>query len=100
MGFTIVPPAGASMAADATGAPSMPAGAFTIVPPAVDDPTSGMSVPSLIGAGFDSTFPAAWLGLKETALKATGLLPGVDTRSEEHTSELQSPLNLVCRLLL
>lgn len=79
MGFTIVPPAGASMAADATGAPSMPSGAFTIVPPAVDDPTNGMSVPSLIGAGFDSTFPAAWLGLKETALKAAGLLPGVDT---------------------
>ena len=24
----------------------------------------------------------------------------VDTRSEEHTSELQSPSNLVCRLLL
>src|SRR2546426_2466978 len=24
----------------------------------------------------------------------------VDTRSEEHTSELQSPCNLVCRLLL
>src|SRR5256885_7751260 len=29
------------------------------------------------------------------------LLPGeVDDRSEEHTSELQSPCNLVCRLLL
>src|SRR5688500_20002765 len=27
-----------------------------------------------------------------------GLMPGV--RSEEHTSELQSPCNLVCRLLL
>src|SRR5574337_1395398 len=26
--------------------------------------------------------------------------PLVSTRSEEHTSELQSPLNLVCRLLL
>src|SRR2546429_2490869 len=26
--------------------------------------------------------------------------PAVMTRSEEHTSELQSPLNLVCRLLL
>src|SRR5574337_1797120 len=26
--------------------------------------------------------------------------PGLDARSEEHTSELQSPLNLVCRLLL
>src|SRR5256885_8434111 len=25
---------------------------------------------------------------------------GVDPRSEEHTSELQSPCNLVCRLLL
>src|SRR5256885_2482870 len=25
---------------------------------------------------------------------------GVDSRSEEHTSELQSPCNLVCRLLL
>src|SRR3989454_6575852 len=28
------------------------------------------------------------------------LRPGVDVRSEEHTSELQSPCNLVCRLLL
>src|SRR5574341_2365917 len=26
--------------------------------------------------------------------------PAVDGRSEEHTSELQSPTNLVCRLLL
>src|SRR5205807_10216250 len=26
--------------------------------------------------------------------------PGSDYRSEEHTSELQSPCNLVCRLLL
>src|ERR1039457_5129277 len=26
--------------------------------------------------------------------------PGGDPRSEEHTSELQSPCNLVCRLLL
>src|SRR2546426_8591548 len=28
------------------------------------------------------------------------LLMGYDLRSEEHTSELQSPCNLVCRLLL
>src|SRR5256885_13169418 len=27
-------------------------------------------------------------------------IPGVTGRSEEHTSELQSPCNLVCRLLL
>src|SRR2546426_8826733 len=32
-------------------------------------------------------------------LKAVGALPRV-LRSEEHTSELQSPCNLVCRLLL
>src|SRR2546427_5840980 len=29
-----------------------------------------------------------------------GLIPFVDMRSEEHTSELQSQSNLVCRLLL
>src|SRR5256885_9839174 len=29
-----------------------------------------------------------------------GALPPVRQRSEEHTSELQSPCNLVCRLLL
>src|SRR5260370_32766240 len=34
----------------------------------------------------------------EALLSAAGV--GNDTRSEEHTSELQSHLNLVCRLLL
>src|SRR2546426_4992931 len=33
----------------------------------------------------------------ENAASATGPMPA---RSEEHTSELQSPCNLVCRLLL
>src|SRR5688500_19933205 len=32
--------------------------------------------------------------------KVIGLEIGADDRSEEHTSELQSPCNLVCRLLL
>src|SRR6266566_5773731 len=31
---------------------------------------------------------------------ARRFLPPLGTRSEEHTSELQSPCNLVCRLLL
>src|SRR5256885_7598612 len=31
---------------------------------------------------------------------ARSMLPFTLTRSEEHTSELQSPCNLVCRLLL
>src|SRR2546426_5933411 len=31
---------------------------------------------------------------------ADAILPRLSNRSEEHTSELQSPCNLVCRLLL
>src|SRR5688500_5870082 len=38
---------------------------------------------------------------RETARRAgVPVLPGSRERSEEHTSELQSPCNLVCRLLL
>src|SRR5256885_4768111 len=41
-------------------------------------------------------------GWKESgdALAAVDSIHHVDPRSEEHTSELQSPCNLVCRLLL
>src|SRR2546426_7873803 len=39
--------------------------------------------------------------LKGYPLLAQGVVTGhVERRSEEHTSELQSPCNLVCRLLL
>src|SRR5256885_9187437 len=34
------------------------------------------------------------------AFRARGVTPCLYFRSEEHTSELQSPCNLVCRLLL
>src|SRR5688500_19835623 len=34
------------------------------------------------------------------AQNSIGLSAGIGRRSEEHTSELQSPCNLVCRLLL
>src|SRR5260370_36218553 len=39
---------------------------------------------------------------RQTSFLAGGHYPALDysTRSEEHTSELQSHLNLVCRLLL
>lgn len=76
MGFTLVP-AGAP-SADAVTA-GLPAGAFTVVPPSADDPTAGMSPLQLGMAGFGRVFPQAWLGLKERALQAAGLLPGVDT---------------------
>src|SRR5437879_10552176 len=57
-------------------------------------------------AGMDDDFncPAA-LGamnqLSATLNRATAAVrPAADARSEEHTSELQSPMYLVCRLLL
>src|SRR5437879_11363395 len=39
-------------------------------------------------------------GARPAARKLRGLGVGRDRRSEEHTSELQSPMYLVCRLLL
>src|SRR5256885_9932173 len=54
---------------------------------------------ALLGTG-SSTAP--WAG-SSTALKPVDWIcvPGsCGSRSEEHTSELQSPCNLVCRLLL
>src|SRR2546426_5476041 len=55
---------------------------------------------AIIGAGavgmeFANIFHA--FGTKVTLIEA---LPRILPRSEEHTSELQSPCNLVCRLLL
>src|SRR5260370_32150597 len=61
-----------------------------------------------------TSLPITWAATWQTASGSTGLtLPGIidepgcnsgstisPSRSEEHTSELQSHLNLVCRLLL
>src|SRR2546426_7842780 len=49
------------------------------------------------GELFDFDRQFVRLGPKEPAADAD---PVADVRSEEHTSELQSPCNLVCRLLL
>src|SRR5688572_32508130 len=43
---------------------------------------------------------ATALGPSNTVLPRTGSRTSAPTRSEEHTSELQSQSNLVCRLLL
>src|SRR5438876_2634368 len=43
--------------------------------------------------------PAAW-PTSGRAYRPICLTPGRYARSEEHTSELQSPVHLVCRLLL
>src|ERR1022692_5346845 len=44
--------------------------------------------------------PISWLLEKHRSLPASHLTRRLPWRSEEHTSELQSPCNLVCRLLL
>src|SRR2546426_5099168 len=52
-----------------------------------------------------TTLPGANAQVVETAVtdvleEELSTIQGLRTRSEEHTSELQSPCNLVCRLLL
>src|SRR2546430_17046302 len=46
----------------------------------------------------DQPHPHRWLGVGGAVRRASGVMP--PGRSEEHTSELQSQSNLVCRLLL
>src|SRR2546426_8215259 len=52
------------------------------------------TIPFCDGSGSDVPRAHGWSNREPTPLD---VLPG---RSEEHTSELQSPCNLVCRLLL
>src|SRR2546430_7109084 len=62
----------------------------------------------LPGAGRDRPLPRRWDGGDQARGEPPGDRPaarpdlraGAGTRSEEHTSELQSQSNLVCRLLL
>src|SRR5256885_2757442 len=60
---------------------------------------------SLAGALVLSTFflaqePVAPAGVIRGRVDVRRAAPQMERRSEEHTSELQSPCNLVCRLLL
>src|SRR2546426_7867189 len=55
---------------------------------------------SLVQAWREETLAALDQALSETAALARRQQQVAETRSEEHTSELQSPCNLVCRLLL
>src|SRR5256885_11392482 len=56
---------------------------------------------------YTTLFRSVWATSSRWALRLVGTLKRQDSmprcqslRSEEHTSELQSPCNLVCRLLL
>src|SRR2546426_4887399 len=59
--------------------------------------TSNEKVVEFVSAGVGD---AAKVRFEPVTLDLGGNLPREAARSEEHTSELQSPCNLVCRLLL
>src|SRR2546426_9378650 len=59
---------------------------------------SGFSTKTSFPASIAALAIAWWVAAG--VAKATAAIEGSDRRSEEHTSELQSPCNLVCRLLL
>src|SRR5258708_31023229 len=52
------------------------------------------------GIGLNADVPGLRTGLPPVELRADRQTGGIGERSEEHTSELQSPDHLVCRLLL
>src|SRR2546426_276031 len=71
---------------------SSPLAATLILSPGLNSPSS-----SLIESG-SSNF--SWMVRLSGRAPNCGSYPSRASRSEEHTSELQSPCNLVCRLLL
>src|SRR5688500_19939853 len=63
--------------------------------------SSGLSVSRCRKRAMTSARPTAASAAATVMTKNTMICPStVPRRSEEHTSELQSPCNLVCRLLL
>src|SRR5690348_17549219 len=60
-----------------------------------------VSAPDLRMASFTSGSSAILIKTSDNLrMIGPGVFDGAMTRSEEHTSELQSPVHLVCRLLL
>src|SRR5690348_18072635 len=53
-----------------------------------------------VSSGWMSHCTAACHPVGRMSLKKRSCSSGIPFRSEEHTSELQSPVHLVCRLLL
>src|SRR5256885_14030148 len=65
--------------------------------------SSDLQIADMLAAQLDAAAPVRFsLDEREPVEEADGVVSAwiVIDRSEEHTSELQSPCNLVCRLLL
>src|SRR2546427_8916602 len=70
--------------------------------PATTSRRSALSHVTVMRAACDCALSDAWATRYASMLEPSPLCAGssIDARSEEHTSELQSQSNLVCRLLL
>src|SRR2546426_3203606 len=82
-----------------------PTGAFVVIVYAIVQKhgVDGLAAATLMAGVLLMVFGFARLGgaIKFIPYPVTiGFTSGIALRSEEHTSELQSPCNLVCRLLL
>src|SRR5438876_6963124 len=64
------------------------------------DPRDLHSFPTRRSSDLKVIELAAELVEREIGFESLDAVAGGETRSEEHTSELQSPVHLVCRLLL
>src|SRR4051794_41236259 len=73
---------------------AVPAGATTTLA-AAPPPVVVTAAPAVATAA-----PAAAIAVPVVAIVASAAAIAAAARSEEHTSELQSPVHLVCRLLL
>src|SRR5438552_12934897 len=94
----------------------LPCATSWLSPPAIESPVIEVATPSAPDANRSCTIFSCAAGSKpgvpwiltltprslpaSRAACSTCLMNGLPTRSEEHTSELQSPDHLVCRLLL
>src|SRR5438094_4352760 len=64
-------------------------------------PISSRDTPPSVPGGTVSRVVMRTVFLESTPISLASVsAPATDSRSEEHTSELQSPYDLVCRLLL
>src|SRR2546428_9508337 len=88
-------PSNTSVTIDAAGIPTFSNTIPSSTLPDEQDPQSPMPATTTSTPRFASSMISWWAGTLELCLRHI-----VHSRSEEHTSELQSRSDLVCRLLL
>src|SRR5690348_15033113 len=95
------PPPAAAMPSARAAAKATQSVAFAAVPPAACAKVAGARTKAVVKAVKNHiTFFVMFILTMNFRQEVVADSPWERTRSEEHTSELQSPVHLVCRLLL